>query len=219
MALHALLATGCPLVPIPFLDEHLLRRVRERQVRSLASQLDVKWSEGDVALLAGTRRPFRPLGCFVGAILTTMTKIVLTLFRRLLRKLLFFLTVKEAIDEGSRTFHEGVLLGTVFAAPGSPLPSAVRLRDALDATTADIDPRPIQQILRRSLRGSRAFLAWFLTHRGHGSERAQRRWRSLVDDVASELWEQEGYLRALEASFRSHLEPPLSAPGALPDSM
>jgi len=256
---HSLLAGLCPLIPIPFLDDRVLAGVRRKMVRELASEQG--WT-GEQALdreavdwLAGTRGESRGCLGWIGWIAFSLT---LRLAAKIFRKILIIFAVKESVDTASRVFHEGYLLHLTFAwapswsaQPGreedddgraaglSPRLSPGRaraVRGTIEATLDDVDPRPLEQILRRTFRGSRRLLrrgARLLTRRGAaataqpaqsaqsardgrqgGGERAlpedeeRRLLGRVLDGLVADLWEERGYLAALEERYRDELSAP-----------
>ncbi|MFP3941620.1 MAG: hypothetical protein ACLF0P_15085 [Thermoanaerobaculia bacterium] len=220
MAVHGLLAGLCPLIPVPFLDDRALTAVRRGMVRTLARERGVTLSSVQVDYLAGTYRA--PRGClaWTGALAVALT---LTLGKKLFRKVLIFLAVKESADTASRVLHEGylvhVLLDPAIAATRAPAGDAEawRARRALEATVADADPRPVEQAIRRTFRGSRGALRRAARGLGRAIQRNRGRLdpeqavsgeaslRSLVDRLTAELWQERGYWTALERDFARRL--------------
>jgi|GEM_PF-444257 len=107
------------------------------------------------------------------------------------------------------------------------LDRAVAVRRTIEATLDAVDPRPLEQALRRTFRGSRQLLrrgARLLTRRGGGrrglrgprieTERAppedeeRRLLGRVLDRLVADLWEERGYLTALEESYRRALAAP-----------
>lgn len=223
LTLHSLLSGVSALVPVPWVDDHLLDKIRERLVRELARESGCALTDIEIKILAGSQRSRQAKGCLVGALAAAAWRFASYFIRKIVRKLLFFLMIKEATEVASNTFHEAYLLrGALSAkAPGSPLGSdeAWRIRWTIEAICDDIDTRPIHQILRRALRGSRALISWAATLGRKREDEHLSRWEDLVDTVSGALWENEGYLEALDRRLRSRLgsftpEPTLS-PGTI----
>jgi len=241
---HSLLAGLCPLIPIPFLDDRVLAGVRRKMVRDLAAERGLT---GDQALdrrrvdvLAGTRGESRGCLGWTGWIVYSLT---LRLLAKLFRKILIVFAVKESVDTASRVFHEGYLLHLTFAwAPAwvaaedaSPDAGvalgpdrAAAVRRTIEATLDDVDPRPLEQTLRRTFRGSRRLLrrgARLLARRAAGrrdgdeeelpEDEERRLLGRVLDGLVADLWEERGYLAALEASYRRALAAP-PPPSSLP---
>ncbi len=223
LTLHSLLSGACAFVPLPWLDDHVLNKIRERQVREWAKQSNCDLSEIEVKILAGSERDFQAVGCLLGALAAAAWRLGIYFVRKVVRKLLFFLMFKEASDLASATFHEGYLLRTVLRSPGLAgslgTDEAWKIRWAVEATCAEVDTRPIHQILRRTLRGSRALITWAATLGRTDDEERLGRWKKLVDTVSGALWEQEGYLEALDRRLWIHLGSDASEPPSTPGTI
>ncbi len=241
MTFHSVLAGLCPLIPVPFLDDRVLASVRRRMVRDLAAERGVVLDAERVDVLAGVGRERR--GC-LGTAAWIAFSLTVRLLGKLFRKVLIVFAVKESVDTASQTFHEGYLLHLAFewsadwarapaggVDPGPAEPGAAglwtldaerarSLRRLIERAVAETDPRPIEQALRRTFRGSRGLLrrAARLLGRAAGRSGARTDDRStlpeaeerrllggLIDRLVAALWEERGYLTALEERFRGHL--------------
>lgn len=238
LTFYSVLSGMWALLPVPLLDDHFLRRTRRRMVRGAAARHGVVLSEAQITELAGDGGVRTTWGCLVGVIVATTAK----LLRRFVRTVVFFLAANDAADAASRTFHEGYLLEQALAPPSAlgPQPrtiDATRVRWAIETTCAEIDTRPIRQLIRRAFRGSRWLLrrGVMLLSRSRGAENPEqvdaleqeqeRLMSSLLERLSGALFGQQRYLQDLEQSFRRHLdagpellEPPSSdgRPSALP---
>lgn len=248
---HSLLAGLCPIIPVPFLDDRVLASVRRKMVRELAAERRVRLDPARTDVLAGTVGTRR--GC-LGTVTWLLFSLTVRLLGKLFRKVLILFAVKESVDTASRVFHEGYLihLGLEWAPAWDGVEGrealdegrALALRAAVEATVAEVDPRPLEQALRRVFRSSRRVLrqgARLLTRssagaaaRARGEEAAgsgpgpripeaeeRRLLGALLDRLTAELWEEQGYLQALEERFRQNLtaaEPPgpEPRPGTVP---
>ncbi len=224
LTFHGLLASVCPLIPIPWLDDWALGWVRRRQagetlaawgVQPLDWHLDTLSWEGE--------RPSRG-GCV--RLVGLLAHPVVYLAKKLFRKLVVFLTLKDGVDAFSRSFHEGYLLHRAFERgilDARTLAGGYRLlavRQAIVDTCEAMDPRPVNQLVRRSLRGSRRLLVTTSRWLGQrlrperrrsaaaavevarvGLEDRDERLADLADRLADDLWLDRSYLRALDALF------------------
>jgi hypothetical protein len=214
---YSLLAGLCPLIPIPFLDDRVLAAVRRAMVRTLARERGVALTPLQLEYLAGTYRVAS--GCWQQAGRAAYA-LTVKLVGKLFRKVFVFLALKEGVDTASRAFHEGYLLHLLFdpAEPGTEAPAdelaAWRARWAMEGAIAEVDPRPVNQAIKRAFRGSFGVLrdgagvlarsARRFGRRGPGGlpeAEEERILGGLRDRLAAELWEQQGYLQALEARF------------------
>jgi len=131
----------------------------------------------------------------------------------------------SGLDSGASSGSKSGRAGGLDAA--LDLDRAVAVRRTIEATLDAVDPRPLEQALRRTFRGSRRLLrrgARLLTRRGGGrrglrgprieTERAlpedeeRRLLGRVLDRLVADLWEERGYLTALEESYRRALAAP-----------
>ncbi|HUF79229.1 MAG TPA: hypothetical protein VMR44_09965 [Thermoanaerobaculia bacterium] len=217
MTLYSVVAGLCPLIPVPFLDDRALAAVRRAMVRELARQRGLAPTPLQVDYLAGTYRV--PRGCWerVGRAVVALT---LKLAGKLFRKIVFVFAIKEAVDTASRVFHEGYLLHLLLdpAEPATEAPrddgAAWRARWALDGAVSELDPRPVNQAIKRAFRGRRRALRQgaralgsAVREQGEAGAAAvpqaeeDRLLGGVSDRLAAELWAEQGYLAALEERF------------------
>ena len=201
----------CAILPIPLLDEHLVRRVRRRMAVELARDAGLGMTALEVRLISGTE-PADAMGCFLGAALSVAYKIVKKILRRVFRTVLFWLALKDASEEASLTFHEGYLLrrGLLDLPESLPPPTAdapIRpqlrlLRARVVAVCRATDTRPFQKLVKESLRGSRGALR----QAARRVSRALRRQRAASKDHEEGTLEQEATLeREVPASLVDRL--------------
>jgi len=134
-----------PLLPVPFLDDHLKAYFERRLARAIAASRGVAVSEDDL----------RAIGEGEGQdLIAQIGKGALLLPVRLL-----FLNVKRASDAASATYHRGYLLDVALEAGAHPPQrSASELRAAIAATLEETPHSPIGAALRLSFEGSKALL-------------------------------------------------------------
>jgi hypothetical protein len=201
IALHGVLAGLCPLIPIPFLDDAVLQRVRTSLGRELLA--DHALSPEAVRTLAGADS--KPVGC--GTVLLLPLRLAFKLFLKLFRRLTIVLAVKEALDTASHVLHEGWLLAAAKRRADLHHHDPDAVRRAIEVACSQVDPRPVEQVLKRSFRGSRAVLhraartlarspvdAVPLTSESPGLA-------SLVDRFSTTLQQQQGYFAELEHHY------------------
>lgn len=203
---YGVLGALCPLVPVPFLDDWLLGRVRRRMVHELTDRQGLTLSEEEKETLAGADEGRRFPGCF--ATLTWVSrKVVLKLIKKIFRKVVYVLAIREGIQAGTEVVHEGYLLlqGMERREGAQGTFQAVRVRQAIRATLDRLDLRPVRQTLKRLFHGSMGVLmkgAAVLSQRSGGRKakgdedgltdetvREQEQViGGLVDRIASSLW-------------------------------
>lgn len=156
--LYSLFAGVCPLIPVPWVDDFALRRVRRAGFRRLFRQGGAEPTSFQLDELTTDRSSWWR-GCFSGLVLYPL--------KRIFRKIIFVFTLKDCVDAASRTFHELWLVRHLTAdwqaAPAEAaggVAAAARLRQALDRTLAETDPRPVEQVFKTAFRqGRRGILA------------------------------------------------------------
>jgi len=153
---HAVLAGLCELIPIPFLDDMVKRRVMRRMVRALADAHGLRVWESEVRDLVD------PEG---GGLLGKMAKaVVLRPIKKILRKVFFVLSGKKMVDVASETYHRGWLLDHAFAqqwcAP-TGLHPARTVRRAIDEVLLQtpVTKSPVTSALKKGFEHSQEGLA------------------------------------------------------------
>ncbi len=225
----------CPLIPIPLLDDWTRDLLRRRLVARLAASAGTDLSGGDAGILACGYRPPDAAGCAGGCLRALLVRPVVFLanlvFRKLMRKVLFFLTIKDAVDTFSETFHEayllrhalvlGVLREPILVAPDRVDPRVLELRAAVEAVVRATDTRPVTTLARSVFAGSRRLAvatAKRMTRvlrrrRGAGEVELTRRLEregeaglgALIDELTRDLERRGGYLEQLETNLERRL--------------
>jgi hypothetical protein len=201
IGLHGVLAGLCPLIPIPFLDDAVLRRVR----RSLGHELLADHALPAEALrtLAGAHA--EPIGC--ATLLLLPLRLAFKLFLKLFRRLTIVLAIKEALDTASHVLHEGWLLAAAKRRADLHSHDPEAVRRAIEVACSQVDPRPVEQLLKRSFRGSRAVLHRAARTLARSSvddvplTSASPGFASLVDRFSATLQQQQGYFAELERHY------------------
>jgi hypothetical protein len=234
LTFHGVLGGLCPLVPIPFLDDWLLGRVKRWMIADLDQRLDTGLDPEARVILAGGRDPWGVPGCFAGCV-WVVQKVGFRLLVKIYRKVLYFLAIRDGLHAATEVFHEGYL--TAYGLRRSPPPRdpepqrnhARRLRSVTRETIDEMDLQPVWNALRRTfrgswgllIRGSRILAKPFLRRKGRRAERAgdssaevsvrareEELLGGLVDRLAAALWGDREYFQRLDAVFDRHLEGP-----------
>jgi hypothetical protein len=148
-----------PLVPIPLLDLAFEWLFKRRMLGSIARRRGRKL---DPAVYQTMNRG---QGCREGCLLWPI-KLIFVLLKRISRKLLYFLTIKEASDQLSHYWHRAFLLDYMLALGHLDSPETAAIaRQALDKVLNTPDTSPLHQFAQqiaqntrhvwRSLRGAR----------------------------------------------------------------
>lgn len=243
LVVYSLVAGACPLIPVPLLDDWVLDQVRRRLVGRVASAADFAPSTSGLSVLADKdptdwRAEALAKGCLRKLFVAPVMFVYKRILRKLLRKILFVLAIKDAVDEFSTTFHHGWLLRHAFDRGHTPTTKdgTWTLRRQVDAVRNEIDPRPVESAVRSAFRHSRralrkaarilAQLGRVVRRRGK-SDDSDDRWvdeavdrteaeaGGLVDELLAGLRREHGYLSALERRLDRHLtEPAADVPAA-----
>jgi hypothetical protein len=205
---------------VPIVDDLALARMRRRMVERLAGRWGVTLTATQLAWLAGGGRPFS-VGRFFG-------KALIYPFKELLRKILYFLAIKDAVDTFSLLFHQGYLLHATFAKGflRGPSPDDARVwavTHAVHGTLAATNTRPLRRVLVGVLRNSRRLVvgaARALADRLRGRDTLEGVEEGAVRDTLGSpeaeqllgrlllvLWGERRYLEGLEAELARRLQP------------
>jgi hypothetical protein len=214
VAFHAVASGLTPLIPIPFLDDYALRQVRERMVRAVLQEQGLPTPTKAVSALAGSHVS-STLG---GLLLGLLKSAALFPFKKMLRRVFLVLWVKDCVDMASYSLHHGYLLQHALArgdldASTLEHDAPLRVHDAILAACKEVDSRPINQLLGRLFASSRLLIAeatQALMSPLSGQPRVPKQGddaevASLANRLAAALWEQRGYLKALEERYQKHL--------------
>lgn len=224
---HGVLAGLCPLIPIPFVDDKVLVWVRRRMVRDVLRDHGLEPSQEQVRILEGSIEKSFLDGCLRTAFLLPLLKISTYLLRKVFRKILIVLTLKECSDRFSEALHEGYLLHRAAAEwEGGDATGVKQVRAAIRQACDEVDPRPVHQLAKKTFRGSRKLLvqaARRLTRVVRSERKVQAEAGreqedpqidvaaeeslvgSMADRLASSLWLQKAYWETLEGHFRRAL--------------
>ena len=156
LVFSSLLVGMTPLVPVPLLDDWAGDVLRRRLAADLAQHHGAVIPSADLEILALGKREITASGCLKGCATSALGlahKLVLKIFRKLARKILFFLTVKDCVDTFSRAFHEGYLLRHALASGLVEPRPAVATRRAIESTLDEIDTRVFERHAGKILRG------------------------------------------------------------------
>ncbi|MEM9409197.1 MAG: hypothetical protein AAGA81_24415 [Acidobacteriota bacterium] len=215
LTLHALSCGLAAIVPVPFVDDLLLKRLRRGWIRDVCSSRGLELDAVGVDHVAGIRRLAGWRRVTQIAINVTL-KLFFKLVRRIFRSIFFFLAIKDAADAASEAFHRGYLEETTLTGlaqrrdSGSTLnahePRLIAIGWAIDRACDETDTRAVQRTLKSTLKSSKALLRatshrWSWTRRKASAEEIERDAEAsaekIVDEVARELSE-TGYLDTLQ---------------------
>ena len=131
------------LIPIPLLDLLFERWFRQRIPHAIVGERGRSLPPEVVTILN------RGEGCGTAGCLTLPLWLLFQLLRRLSRKILYFLTIKEAADTLSHYWHRAFLIDYMLAAGHlSNAAEAQRAQAALEKTLGEIETSPLNQLAR-----------------------------------------------------------------------
>jgi len=150
---HAVLVGLTPLIPIPGLDDLVKAFFYRNMVKALAAAYGAELSADEIARLAEEQGS----GCLNGCLFWLIEFLV----KRTVRKVLFVLEWRRAIDLVTHTYYAGYLLDYAFKqgwyAPGD-VNRAAQLRAAVEHARAGANTTLVNRIVRSSFDESRALI-------------------------------------------------------------
>lgn len=215
LTLHALSCGLAAIVPVPFVDDLLLRRLRRDWIRDVCKARGLVLDAVGVDHVAGIRR-LEGWRRMAQVVVNLTLKLFFKLVRRIFRSIFFFLAIKDAADAASEAFHRGYLEETTLTRlsqeHGQQLvvspqePKLIAIGWAIDRACDETDTRAVQRTLKSALERSKGLLKatshrWSWTQRKASAEEIERETETssetIVDDVAEEL-SRTGYLDTLQ---------------------
>jgi hypothetical protein len=218
---NSLLAASAQLLPTPFVDDILENRVRRRMSERLAATYGTTLSDRQARRLAGEASGWT-LGRIAG-------KAILYPIKKIIRKVVYVLAVKKALDTASDVFHRGYLLRSALerrALSGATLSDdrVDEVAGALEQVLSEVDTAPIgntiKGVFRSSWRLVRKTVAWMATRlvgsqdlddleaTGASREELEReapQTEELLDRLLLVLWGRDEHLAALDRRLASAL--------------
>lgn len=147
---HAVLIGLTPLIPIPVLDDLVKSYFYRNLVKSLASAYGAALSDKEISALAEERGT----GCLNGCLFWLIEFGV----KRLVRKILFVLEWRRAIDLVTHTYYYGRLLDHAFAnglyTAGDP-ERAAQLRSAIEQARRGANTNLVKKVVQSTFNQSR----------------------------------------------------------------
>jgi len=147
---YSVLVGLTPLIPIPVLDDLVKGFFYRKLVQSLALAHNFTLSTEEIAALSEERGK----GCLYGCLFGTFEFLV----KRLVRKIIFILEWRRAIDLVTHTYYVGHLMDFAFEkgwyTPGD-VAQASRLRAAIEQTRAGANTNLVKRAVRDSFNQSR----------------------------------------------------------------
>ncbi len=219
--LYGVLAGLCPLIPIPFVDDVIIGKLRKRMIRGQLDDAGLEPGRMQVNLVTYIEPEIRLMGCLFG--------VAWMVIKKIFRKLVFLFALKDCVDHASRMVHHGWLVqyaltkGTLGQHTFDAGNDAIKLvRDSVLHASDHLDTRPFNQALKRIFRGSGALMRSSAGALGRlltagGARRKQPdsveaaldgievrevgEVERILDEVVEAMGAQRSYLRDLERAF------------------
>lgn len=144
--LHSVLVPMCRLIPIPFLDDIVQEQLERRHVTGICKAHGRQLSGHEVKSLCGHDGGG---GC---SCLGCLLYVPLLPFKKILRKILYFLEWKATIDLAARTYIEGYAFDYILGEglwPSEDPEAAKRVHDALDRIVEKAGTSPIEAAFKQ----------------------------------------------------------------------
>jgi hypothetical protein len=164
---HSMLSGLCPAIPLPFLDDWAMRFTRRRMVVAYLDGASLPTHREVVDfIIRGDPPPAK--GC-VRRIVSLPFKLIFLLIlypiKKMFRKLLVFLLVKDCVNQFSSTLHQGYLLQVALdhnrltaTDIESITPNLRCVYKAIEVTCKETDTRPVNKLLTTIIAQSRKTL-------------------------------------------------------------
>lgn len=209
------------LVPVPFLDDVAKAYLEKSLFASIAQRSGVALSKEEKQKLT---QDSQKKGCFAWGCLGS---VFLYPFKKLLRKVFFFLEIKRSVDQSTTALAEAYLFKLALKQglwkPGGDPKDAEAVRRAIRATCQSQGVKPLEASIRHAFEGTKgifaAFAATFMKEKPGADEvQIERAVASLEKQETAELAGltqklssslenvSESYLERFNASFESCLK-------------
>jgi hypothetical protein len=183
----ATLAGLAVLIPLPVLDAAFEQFFRRRMPRSIARARGRQLPPASARLL-------NRWGCSPASLLLFPLWLLFWLLKRLSKKILYFLTVKDAVDTLNYYWHRAFLLDYMLRAGHlDDLAQAEQAEQALSRTLAEVRESPLTTLARQVVRQSRHVLRSLFAVVRRGQE-------------TGELQSERSAMAQTWGRFQSHLE-------------
>lgn len=193
------------LVPIPFLDDVFEGFFRRRMTRSLARRRGVTLPD------AVQREIGQGTGSWLSGCLLLPLKLFLELLKKLSRKLLYFLTIKESSEQLSYYWHRAFLLDHMLASGHlDSLESARAARQAMEQVL-ETTGTPLSQLAGQVIRRSHHVLRSLRRAREDQEDEEIRQTRA---EMAARWGEFSQYLEGVARHYDAEHARRLAAPSA-----
>jgi len=186
------------LIPIPIIDWLFEEFFRRRIPGAIARRRDYDLSPAVIGIL----NKYQSEGCLKSLLLLPV-KVTIDLLKRISRKILYFLTIKEATDKVSHYWHQAFLVDYALLAHHlHDEETTVIARRAITEVLDTITTSPLRQLSQRVTTGSRHILRTLLQKVRRGTEDDMD---DMIEEKKSQMVEDWGnfaeYFQALAGQY------------------
>ncbi len=146
------------LLPVPFLDDVAKVYLERRMLRAIARREGMTLTSEELERL--TVQPEKGC-CMVGC----LGKMVFYPFKKLLRKIFFFLEIKRSMDQSSTALAEAWLFALAlrrgFWSSGRDIAHADQLREVIDSACQSQGVKPLETAFHHAFQGAKDMLVEF----------------------------------------------------------
>ena len=171
------------LIPIPFLDDVVKAYLERRLFRTLAQKEGLSVTNEELERL--TKAP--PKGCFVWGCLTGA---IIYPIKRLIRKILYFLEIKRAVDQSTTALAEAWLFRLAMRrglwSTGRAPEKADRLREVMEAACQSQGVKPLETAVHHAFEGAKGTLRGFARKFTRKTGTDEKQMERAVDELEAE---------------------------------
>ena len=214
-----------PMIPIPFIDDWALRSLKRQQFKRIFAdkKKDLDLGEHSAAihtLACGVKESFTCVGCFLFVPNFIFKKIILYTIKKIIKKLIFVLSMKDAVDVSSHSFHEAclfrVLLNKDYLNEKTLADENCinHMRRSMEKCCEEHETKPVEKIIVELFNEKKSILLACLKPLVVLIKKARRIGKDIdeqdlhVDEImglseilANKISENEGYIDKLECHF------------------
>ena len=149
---HAVLAGLTPLIPLPWVDDWAREGIHTRMVRAIAKAHEVTLYDADARALGKETGPGGSL------LYSAAKKLAFLPIKKLFRKALFVLVVKDMVEVASHSYHVGYLIDYAVGNGWHGTHAPQKLREAVDEVCRSADTSPVRRAFTSVFEESRELL-------------------------------------------------------------
>jgi hypothetical protein len=198
---HSLLIGVALFVPIPLLDDRLVRFFWKRMVADLAQDHKKNLTKEQIDVLSYQSRFAIGDGCMF---------FLRRLFREFLQEILFFLEWRKAVNLASDAYYSGYLLNELFAYEGFDPARIGQYAVALQKVKQGVNMKLVQGVFRAQFRSSKGVLLsvtkWLSSITIGYAKTSWTRWKNRKNRDAASEEKMENFFQMHKSRFQELLK-------------